>query len=252
MNVTAVAVDDLKGKGLKILEDNFCLTGDYIMEKNGKTYDNAYPDTYGISIGRRDVETGEYESFFKEDYENGNTKCFDEYSEKCNLYEKRKVIHDMRSDESKEVVNYYVMYDIKESSKNRPTETMNHVDTSVCTNGYHVCEYELLFACEGNTRRIVVPFSSNNIPMYNFINMLEDYANEVMDGDCEPNNPFKDIIEIEAGEEEFEDTCYGLLMFNAVGEPQTIEFESVDDFLSMLVSVRLLSCTFVERKNENG
>lgn len=41
-------------------------------------------------------------------------------------------------------------------------------------------------------------------------------------------------------------------MFNAVGEPQTIEFESVEDFLSMLVSVRLLSCTFVERKNENG
>lgn len=251
MNVTAVAVDDLKGKGLKKLRDEFCLTGVYIGKKNYKKYDNVYPDTYGIPIGRCDVETGEYESFFEED-KNGNTKCFDEYREKCNLYEKHKVILDMRSNESKEVVDYYVMYDIKESSKNRPTETMNHVDTSVCTNGYHVCEYELLFACEGNTRRIVVPFSSNNIPMYNFINMLEDYANEVMDGDCEPNNPFKDIIEIEAGEEELEDSCYGLLMFNAIGEPQTIEFESVEDFLSMLVSVRLLSCTFVERKNENG
>ena len=55
-------------------------------------------------------------------------------------------------------------------------------------------------------------------------------------------------IEIEAGE----DLCYGLLTFNAVGESQTIEFESVEDFLSMLVSVRLLSYTFVERKNENG
>ena len=174
MNVTAVAVDDLKGKGLENLRDEFCLMGVYIEKKNNKKYDNVYPDTYGIPIGRRDVETGEYESFFKEDYENGNTKCFDEYREKCNLYAKCKVIHDMRSNESKEVEDYYVMYDIKESSKNRPTETMNHVDTSVCTNGYHVCEYELLFACEGNTRRIVVPFSSNNIPMYNFISMLED------------------------------------------------------------------------------
>ena len=53
MNVTAVAVEDLKGKGLKILEDKFCLT-----------CDNACPDKFGISIGRRDVETGEYESFF--------------------------------------------------------------------------------------------------------------------------------------------------------------------------------------------
>lgn len=241
MNVTAVAVEDLKGKGLKILEDKFCLT-----------CDNACPDTFGISIGRRDVETGEYESFFKEDFENGNIKCFDEYKEKCNLYEKREVIHDIQSNELKRVVDYYIMYDIKESSKNRPTETMNHVDTSVCVNGYYSCEYELLFAYEGNTRRIVVPFSSNNIPMHNFISMFEDYANDAMDGDYEPNNPFKDIIEIEAGEEEPEETYYGLLMFDAVGEPQTIEFESVEDFLSMLVSVRLLSCTFVERKNENG
>lgn len=36
MNVTAVAVDDLKGKGLENLRDEFCLMGVYIGKKNNK------------------------------------------------------------------------------------------------------------------------------------------------------------------------------------------------------------------------
>ena len=90
--LTAVAVEDLKSKGLEVLENEIKLT----------LKGNAVPDTYGECIGRYDISNGEYESFFKRDIEAGNTKYFDQYREKCNLFEKHRNIYN-RSENTEEL-----------------------------------------------------------------------------------------------------------------------------------------------------
>ena len=231
MDITAIAVEDLKYKGLELLPNEMELT----------IKGNAFPDTYGEWIGRYDKSTEKFESFFKKDKEAGNTKYFDEYKEKCNLVEKhRNVINRIDMTES-HVIDYYVPYNIKESTKNRPTEIEKHVDHSICVNGYHKCEYELLFACEGSTRRVVVKYNSNNIPMYEFIGRLEDEIEEVLHGDCEESNPFKNVL-IDY------DDYFEIMMFDDVGRNCNIEVDSASELMAMLESVRLLSCEFVESK----
>lgn len=236
MEITAVAVEDLESKGLDLLKNELKLT----------TKGDAFPDTYGVCIGRYDKDTGKYQSFFSKDEENRNTYYFDEYRKKCNLVEKhRTVISRAEGYKEKNVIDYYVMYDIKESSKGRPTEIEEHVDNDICMNGYFVCEYELLFACEEATRRLVVEYSSNNIPMYKFIADLEEEIEDVLAGEYEETNPFKNILSLS----EY-DNYHEITMFNEFGMNHNIEFATADELMAMLVSVRLLSCKFVETKNK--
>lgn len=238
MEITAVAVEDLEGKGLDLLKNKLKLT----------TKGDAFPDTYGVLIGRYDKDTGEYQSFFNKDEENSNTYYFDEYRKKCNLAEKhRTVISRAEEYKEKNVIDYYVMYDIKESSKGRPTEIEEHVDNDICMNGHFVCEYELLFVCEGATRRLVVEYSSNNIPMYKFIADLEEDIEEALEleEECEETNPFKNVFSISDY-----DNYHEITMFDEFGMNHDIEFARATELMAMLVSVRLLSCTFVEAKEK--
>ena len=69
MKITAIAREDLKEKGLDLLPNEIGL----------EIPDNAIPDSYGEHIGRYDIEFQKYESFFKKDYEAGDTKIFDAY-----------------------------------------------------------------------------------------------------------------------------------------------------------------------------
>ena len=141
-------------------------------------------------------------------------------------------------------VYYYVLYDVQESSKNRPTEVENHVENAICANGYFMCEYELLFAQEGYTRRCVISYASNNIPMYQFIGNLEEEVAEILSGDYDDDNLFKDIISVKEDSTE----NYGeIFMLDKVGGLHTIEFMNASELMSMLVSVRLLNCKFVEK-----
>ena len=241
MKITAIATEDLEKRGLTILPSKMELS----------VHGNYFPDTYGNVIGRYDKKTGKFESYFKKDSDGGNTKYFDEYREKGNLVEKhRNVIDRTNGFEEKQVIDYCVMYDIKESSKNRPTEIENYVDNSICMNGHHVCEYELLFTCGDATRRTVVTYSSNNIPMYEFISALEGQVEEALARECEEDNFFKDFFTFsESEDDDFNDEQIAqVTMFDALGMNYDIEIKHASDLMAMLVSVRLLSCKFVEDK----
>ena len=236
MNVTAVAVEDLENKGLGLLPNKTELT----------VCGNAFPDTNGECIGRYDEDTGEYESFFKKDKDEGNTRLFDQYREKCNLYKRRRTLFVTDNYTEKHVIEYYVMYNIQESSKNRPTEIDDHVSHSICINGNYKCEYELLFAEEGMSRRIVAEYKSNNVPMYEFVNDLEYLVEEALEGDADESNPFFNVF---SACEDCEGCHYfEVTMFDKVGMNYNIGFEKAADFMAMLVSVRLLSCEFIEDK----
>ena len=233
MKLTAIAREDLEGMGFGLLSNKIGL------ELNGK----VIPDSYGECIGRYDKTNDKFESFFKKDQEAGNTRYFDEYKKKCSLYEKHRTVFDREDYTEKKVVDYYVMYNILESSKFKPTIIENHVDHSYCMNGSFKCEYELLFACDGAIRRIIVPFTSVNIPMYEFIGDLEDMVEEVLDEESDESNPFNDIF-IDC------DGYYEVTMFDEIGMNCDIEVESASDFMAMLVSIRLLGYEFIEDKEK--
>ncbi len=238
MEITAIAIENLRDKGLELLEETQELS-------TNEEVSTVCPDTFGICIGYCDKKTDTYKSLFKKDEENGNTYYLEQYLQKCTmLHEQYNTVLDMDTNELITRVYYYVLYDVQESSKNRPTEVENHVENAICANGYFMCEYELLFAQEGYTRRCVISYASNNIPMYQFIGNLEEEVAEILSGDYDDDNLFKDIISVKEDSTE----NYGeIFMLDKVGGLHTIEFMNASELMSMLVSVRLLNCKFVEK-----
>lgn len=81
MKLTAIAREDLEAKGL-ILKNKIEL----------KCRGTAIPDIYASIIGRKNVDTGEFESFFKVDAEKGNTAEFDRFRENVTLLEKEHTV----------------------------------------------------------------------------------------------------------------------------------------------------------------
>ena len=231
MTINAISTEDLKAKGLDLLPNKIELT----------VRGDIFPDTYGELIGRYDKNTDKYESFFKKDVENGNTYYFDLYKEKCNLYELHRDIFNRKDCTEKSVIDYFVMYNIEESTMSKPTIISDHVDNSYCVNGSFKCEYELLFANDDCTRRIVVPFTSVNIPMYDFIKSLEDMIEDAVE-----NNDNSDSLNILVPSY---DNMYEFTMFDKIGSTIKIDIENISELMSMLVSIRLIGYEFI--KNEN-
>ena len=105
-------------------------------------------------------------------------------------------------------------------------------------NGYHKCKYELLFAANGLTSRIVIEYKTNNVPMYDFITSLEDDITDILEDDFDEDNIFYGIIKNSE-----------IMMFDEFGRGNNIEIESAEDLTTMLASVRMLSCEFVEEND---
>ena len=228
MNLTAIAREDLEGMKFGLLPNKIGL------ELNGK----IIPDSYGKCIGRYYVNDDVYKSFFNKDHDENNTSYFDMYKNTCkNIKEKRHLIL-TENHEEKEVIDYFVMYDIEESTKNLPTEIENYISRGIYVNEYHKCKYELLFAADGMTSRVVIEYKSNNIPMYDFIKDLEDNISDILEDDSDEDNIFYGIIKNSE-----------LVMFDEFGQACNVEIESADDITEMLASVRMLSCEFVEKDN---
>ena len=136
----------------------------------------------------------------------------------------------------RQVIDYYVIYDIKESSKYKPTIVNEYVDNIILGTGEYKCEYEILLSCSDATRRVVIPVRTINVPMYDFINSIEDEIEDVMDR-CSEENVFNNII-IDTGD-------YFLLdMFDKYGRTYKVELTSVYDFIKMIVSIRQIKCEF--------
>lgn len=223
MKITAIAREDLSNiyGGLVPNEIKLELSGQIV------------PDSYGERIGYYDVEKKSYVSYFKKDKEEGNTDCFDAYKNSGCVKEKRHEIYTER--DIKEVIDYYLMYDIKESSKNEPTEIEDYISRGIYINGYHKCRYELLFAADGMISRVVVEYKTNNIPMYDFIKGMEDDISEILEDDSCEDNIFYGIIK-----------NHEIMMFDEFARGNNVEIENADDLTAMLTSVRMLSCEFVE------
>ena len=229
MKITAIAREDLSNiyGGLVPNEIKLELSGQIV------------PDSYGKRIGYYDVEKKTYVSYFKKDKEEGNTDCFDAYKNSGCVKEKRHEIYTER--DIKEVIDYYLMYDIKESSKNEPTEIENYISRGIYINGYHKCRYELLFAADGMISRVVVEYKTNNIPMYDFIKGMEDDISEILEDDSCEDNIFYGIIK-----------NHEIMMFDEFACGNNVEIENADDLTEMLASVRMLSCEFVKNGSERG
>lgn len=89
----------------------------------------------------------------------------------------------------------------------------------------------------GMVSRVVVNYTTNNIPMYDFVKDLEDDIADALEDDSDEDNIFYGIIKDSA-----------IIMRDEFGNGSSITIETADDLTAMLVSVRLLSCEFVRRE----
>lgn len=226
MKLTGIAREDLESKGL-------VLKNKIELECKGI----AIPDIYADRIGRKNVDTGEFESFFKVDAENGNTAQFDRFRENVTLLKKEHTVFSRETLEEKNVIDYYVPYDIQESSKNKPTVTDEFPENAILVDGYYECEYELLLTCGDGTRRIVISQKTVNVPMISLLENIEDEIRDILDGFPDEDNNFADVLELV-------DEHYEIKMFDEYGIPANIEIYHADDFVNMIVSARQIKCEF--------
>ena len=205
MKLTGIAREDLEAKGL-------ALKNVVDLECGG----TAIPDVYADKIGRKNVDTGEFESFFKVDNENGNTAEFDRFRENVTLFENEHTVFSRETLEEKNVVDYYVPYDIQESSKNKPTVTDEFPESGYLIDGYYECEYELLLTCGDGTRRLVVSQRTVNVPMISLLSNIEDEIRDILDGFPDEENNFTDVLELV-------DEHYEIKMFDEYGFLETLK-----------------------------
>ena len=164
---------------------------------------------------------------------------FDAYK-KCDCAREKR--HEVYTETGiKEVIDYYLMYDIEKSSKNEPTEIETGIDRGCCINGNYKCRYELLFAANGLTSRVVIEYHTNNMPMYDLIKDMEDDIREALDDDSDEDNFFYGIIKNSE-----------IYMFDEFGCGIGVEINNADELTAMLVSARLLSCEFMEKDGSDG
>ena len=143
----------------------------------------------------------------------------------------------METFEEGHVIDYYVPYDIQESSKNKPTVTDEFPENAYLTEGYYECEYELLLTCGEATRRLVIPQRTVNVPMISLLSNIEDEIRDILDGFPDEDNDFANVLELV-------DEHYEIKMFDDFGIPVNIEINHADDFVNMIVSARQIKCEF--------
>ena len=212
MKLTGIAREDLEAKGL-ILKNKIEL----------KCRGTAIPDIYASIIGRKNVDTGE----------------------NITLLEKEHTVFCLDTLEEKHVIDYYMPYDIQESSKNKPTVTDEFPENAYLTEGYYECEYELLLTCGEATRRLVIPQRTVNVPMISLLSNIEDEIMDILDGFPDEDNDFADVLELV-------DEHYEIKMFDDCGIPVNIEINHAADFVNMIVSARQIKCEFKYSENKYG
>lgn len=238
MELTGIAREDYKSKDL-ICDNKIKMTHTDPSKRGG----NGIPDVYGMLIGRKNLKTGETASYWKADIENKSTEELDKILNNANVYEKRRSIRDYNTLETYDAIDYFLLYDVAESSKNKPTVTKDYVIG--CANGHWDCEYEILFTCgEDNTRRIVIEQHTVNMGLVDFISELEDEIQDAMHGS--KDTEFKNIFKRD------DDGIANILMYNEIGEACDIEIDNVSDAVNMIVSVRCIKCDFVNEEEKKS
>lgn len=199
---------------------------------------HAIPDVHGICIGKKDANTGKLISNIKND---DNGAILKKYI-KLGLAATKTFAQRTDSNELKNVSHYFMLYNVLESSKYKPTHTEDGPGNGFLINGYYVCQYEVLLGVEDFTRRLVFKTRTNNISMSEWISSLSGSLEDAFDNqDFEiPEFPeLKDYIQIQ-------DDIVSITMFDNVGIASHIECESAATFLSMIRSIRQIDCKFID------
>lgn len=196
------------------------------------------PDVYGVMIGKQDRNTDQLISNITDDE---NCTILQKYI-KLGLATAKTFYQSTDNDELRNVPHYFVLYDVLESSKHRPTYTEDGPGDGYPMNGYYTCQYEILLGIENFTRRMLFETKSVNQNMGDWIKDLIDNVKTAFNNPDELDNTLKlkDYLHIK-------DDTITITMFDEVGIPSDIECESASTFLSFIRSIRQIDCTFVEQ-----
>lgn len=232
MKLTGISREDLEAKGL-------VLKNVVDLESKG----TAIPDVYSICVGRKNIATDEFESFMVVDEENNTTAEFDKIRDSVTLLEREHTVYNLSTGEEKDVIDYCVPYDIKESSKNKPTVIDDHVEYGYLVGGHYYCEFELMLTCGDATRRIIVPYRTVNMSMIDFTEDIFDEAVEALDEDGDVESIFQSVFEERDG-------YHTLKMFDEFGNSGDVEINCAEEFTSMIVSIRQIKCEYIDDKEK--
>lgn len=199
------------------------------MDKTGTitTESEWYGSTYGGCFGKI-LDTGEKESFFKKDKENGNTDLFDTMlaSGKCKPVHRK--MFNSGTGNTYVATFYYIMYRIVGHCSGKPTVTTEALDT--CMNVEYEYTYEILLVADDEYRRYITKTIKTDGPgTYSLLDDIED---------------LEQVFEEWAEEEEqgfrYCDGEIEVKFFNEVGEEQYISFESMRHLLMSINSIRII------------
>lgn len=194
--------------------------------------DNAIPDCIGVLVGKGQSDS--LESYIEND--NSRTilsKCIENDLVITEYYTQR-IGQDLI-----DIPHYFVPYDIEESSANRTTFLASSCGYGTPITGRYKCEYEILLSTGDLTRRMLFTNESVNISMYEWIQDLEDMLENL------------DKAAPEIKEQFFkEDGIWMFSMFSPIGTCFAGEVDR-SEFLSMIVSIRQLSCEFIDDDASN-
>lgn len=242
---TAISREDFEAKGLP-LKNSLKLSGAC----------DIIPDTYFLHIGRKFSKDNSVHSFFNADKENGNLEYLNKVLAEATVIEKEQEMYTSKGGFELAchwVIDYFIPYDVEESSKNRPTYTDDYIGPDFCVNGHYEADYEILFSASDNvTRRMVL---TSRTSMLNFINYVAEMIDEAFDDYEYSDNPFtemfikteRDDIDDDEEDEYCYDTVHEIKMHDEMGVAHTIEVENAEQLKSMIVSVRQLDCKFIEK-----
>ena len=128
---------------------------------------------------------------------------------------------------------YYLPYYIIDHSRFKPTILYSNVENYL--NNYYSIEIELLLVSDNTCRYITVPIQTQNISIFDCINDLFEYDNNI-----------SDIIE--------KDNSYILDFYSESGERFDLAFNKLEDIRNLIVSMRLISIitNSIKDTNENS
>lgn len=204
--------------------------------------DDAVPEVYGKCMGYMDPINKEYASYFKNDK---NAEILKKYIELGIMMEKYENVIDQNNDKS-QMSRFYLMYKVNESSKYTPTYTElgPQAGTSILDDVVFVSKFEVLIAEDNLSRRFVFKQRSSNIPMFEWLDELKDNLESLEWKEF-------DNISIDGMSSQFyeENQEIYFTMFNEVGRPIEVNFDR-NEFVSMIKSVRQISCELVPRNSK--
>lgn len=204
--------------------------------------DHAIPDVVGVRIGYVDKNTDKLVSLIKDDDDGEKLRHYID----SGLVTTKMLTQMTEFNELKHVPHYFIIYDVVESSKFRNTYLECGPGDGIPINGHYACEYEILLGSEEYTRRMIFKTNSVNIPMCEWLeSFLEELFDSVEDDEFEDEEMAAQFYKKDSEYDNEEVYCF--TMFDEVGMPLEIEFNE-SEFKSMLLSIRQISCNFVDEK----